>query len=223
MDITQIATSTTNTTTVPSSTLGKQDFLNLLIMQMRNQDPMDPMKGTEFAAQLAQFSSLEQLTNLNDATVQGINANYILAQSINNALSTTFIGKTVRADSDTFQYNGTGDVKIGYELSTDADKTVVKVYDENNKLVKIIDGDSEMGENTVSWDGTTDQGVNAPVGKYHFSVESKDSDGKAVDSATITSYIFGTVNGVRFKNGNAVFVIDGMEFALSSIREISGG
>ena len=143
MDITQIATSTTNTTTVPSSTLGKQDFLNLLIMQMRNQDPMDPMKGTEFAAQLAQFSSLEQLTNLNDATVQGINANYILAQSINNALSTTFIGKTVRADTDTFQYNGTGDVKIGYELSTDADKTVVKVYDENNKLVKIIDGDSE--------------------------------------------------------------------------------
>lgn len=220
MDITQIMTSPVNTNKAPSGTLGKQDFLNLLIMQMRNQDPMDPMKGTEFAAQLAQFSSLEQLTNLNDATVQGINANVVLTQSINNALSTTFIGKNVRASTDTFQYNGKGDVKIGYELGSAGDKTVVKIYDENDKLVKVINGDSDMGENTLTWDGTNDKGENAATGKYHFEVEAKDGDGKAIEAS---KFIYGTVRGVRFKSDGTVFVIDGIEVALSSILEISEG
>ncbi len=221
MDISQITTSTTNTTgRVASSTLGKQDFLNLLVQQMKNQDPMDPMKGTEFAAQLAQFSSLEQLTNLNDATMQGINANVVLTQSINNALSTTFIGKEVRASTDTFQYSGSGDVKIGYELGSDAENAVVNIYDENNKLVKVIDGDSDMGENTLTWDGTLEKGENVPAGKYHFEVVAKDSNGKSMEAS---KYIYGTVKGVRFKSDGTVFVIDGIEVALSSILEISEG
>jgi flagellar basal-body rod modification protein FlgD len=223
MAIPPVTSFTTTANRAPSNTLGKQDFLNLLIQQMRNQDPMDPMKGTEFAAQLAQFSSLEQLTNLNDATIQGINANIVLTQSINNALSTTFIGKTVRAGTDTFQYNGEGDSKLAYELDSAADSTVVKIYDENDNLVKTFSGDSSMGENIVNWDGTNEKGETVPSGKYHFNVEVKDSDGKTTDVLKENKYIYGTVNGVRFKNGTTVFVIDGMEVALSSISEISGG
>ncbi len=220
MDITQIKTASTSANRAPSSTLGKQDFLNLLVMQMRHQDPLDPMKGTEFAAQLAQFSSLEQLTNLNDATVQGINANVVLTQSINNALSTTFIGKNVRAATDTFRYNGEGDVKIGYNLGSAAEKTVVKIYDENDNLVKVIDGDTSIGENTLKWDGTNEKGEIVATGKYHFNVEAKDGNGKIIDAS---KYIYGTVKGVRFKSDGTVFIIDGIEVALSSILEITGG
>lgn len=221
MDISQVASNATTAQRTPSSSLGKQDFLNLLITQMKNQDPMDPMKGSEYAAQLAQFSSLEQLTNLNETTMQGINANVVLTQSINNALSTTFIGKEVRATTDTFHYNGEGDIKLGYDLNSDGDKTVVKIYDENDKLVKEISGDSNMGENTVTWDGELRKGESKlPAGKYHFVVESTDADGKAID---VSQYIYGTVKGVRFKSDGTVFVIDGIEVALSSILEISGG
>lgn len=220
MQTTQVTSSPNSSQRVPRSTLGKQDFLNLLVTQMRNQDPLDPMKGTEFAAQLAQFSSLEQLTNLNEATQQGIVANSILTQSINNALSTTFIGKNVRASTDTFRYSGDGNVKIGYTLNKAADNVQVKVYDESGNLVKVLIGDTSKGENTLKWDGTNDKGEQVAAGKYNFNVEAKDASGNTVQAE---KYIYGTVTGVRFKPEGTVFVIDGIEVSLSSILEISGG
>src|ERR1700690_2579879 len=92
------ASSTTNSAqsgTTP--VLGEDDFLKLLTMQMQYQDPMNPMSGTEFASQLAQFSSVEQLTNINSELAQSISSNSVLTQSINNDLAATFIGKNVRA------------------------------------------------------------------------------------------------------------------------------
>jgi len=201
----------------PASTLGKQDFLNLLIMQMRNQDPLEPIKGTEFAAQLAQFSSLEQLTNLNESMSNSIDANAYLTQSINNALSATFIGKNVRASADSFSYNGEGDVKVGYNLEISAEKVTVNIYDESGRLVKTMNGDTSKGENTLEWDGTDDNGQTVSAGKYRFEVSAEDSGGNAIEA---TEYIYGKVAGVRFKSDGTVFVIDGIEVALSNILEI---
>ncbi len=204
----------------PKNTLGKQDFLNLLVSQMRNQDPLDPMKGTEFAAQLAQFSSLEQLTNLNTSMTQSLDANAILTQSINNGLSATFIGKDVRAAVDTFQYTGEGDVKIGYELPVEASKVTVKIYDGNGVLVNTLNGDTGSGQHSLTWDGTTGKDEAVASGKYSFKVEAVGADGKAI---TAEKYLFGTISGVRFKPEGTVFVIDGMEIALGNILEIMEG
>lgn len=204
----------------PKNTLGKQDFLNLLVSQMRNQDPLDPMKGTEFAAQLAQFSSLEQLTNLNESMTASLDANAILAQSINNGLSATFIGKEVRANTDTFRYTGSGDVKLGYELPMDAGSVKVRIYDANGRLVKTIDGGTDKGVNNLSWDGGLVKDEMAPSGTYTFKVEAKDTAGNAL---TAPQYVFGTVSGVRFKSDGTVFVVDGMEISLGDILEIMGG
>jgi flagellar basal-body rod modification protein FlgD len=204
----------------PKNTLGKQDFLNLLVSQMRNQDPLDPMKGTEFAAQLAQFSSLEQLTNLNTSMSMSLDANAILTQSINNGLSATFIGKDVRAAVDTFQYTGEGDVKVGYDLPSDASAVTVKVYDSNGTLVRTMNGDTGKGQSTLTWDGKSDKGANVASGKYSFKVEAVGTDGKTMAA---DKYVFGTISGVRFKPEGTVFVIDGMEIALGNILEIMEG
>lgn len=204
----------------PKNTLGKQDFLNLLVSQMRNQDPLDPMKGTEFAAQLAQFSSLEQLTNLNESMTASLDANAILAQSINNGLSATFIGKEVRANTGTFRYTGSGNVKLGYELPMDAGSVKVRIYDANGRLVKTIDGGTDKGVNNLSWDGGLVKDEMAPSGTYTFTVEAKDTAGNVL---TAPQYVFGTVSGVRFKSDGTVFVVDGMEISLGDILEIMGG
>ncbi len=80
-------------TLTQTKTFGKEDFFKMLIAQLKNQDPMNPLEGTEFSAQLAQFSSLEQLANLNTAVASQnqTTANLINAQGVN------FIGKEVTA------------------------------------------------------------------------------------------------------------------------------
>jgi flagellar basal-body rod modification protein FlgD len=205
----------------PKAILGKDDFLKLLVMQMRFQDPLDPIKGTEFAAQLAQFSSVEQLSNINTNLLQSIDANYLMTQSISNALAATFVGKGVRAATDSFYYSGTDSVKLGYSLPSAADTVTVKIYDESGNLVKTITGTGkEKGDNVVKWNGTNEAGETVAAGKYKFTVEAKDSSG---GSLTTSLFIMGKVTGVRFKADGTVFVIDGMEVKLSDILEIMEG
>ena len=100
------ATQSSSETYVPpdKTTLGKDDFLKLFVAQLENQDPLSPMESTEFTAQLAQFSSLEQLTNANQ------NLEYLLMyqSSMNNAEAVNFIGNTVKASGNSISRNGRG-------------------------------------------------------------------------------------------------------------------
>ena len=223
MSIVQSSTNTTAgsaTTRTPTQTLGKNDFLSLLITQMKNQDPLAPTSGTEFASQLAQFSSLEQLTNIDSDLQQSLSSNAVMSSSITNALSATFIGKDVRAATSTFQYNGTGEVQLGYSLTAPATSAVVTICDSAGNVVKTIKGGTVTGDNTLTWDGTNDAGALVGSGSYSFKIQANDSSGAAQDA---TSYIYGTVSGVRFKSNGTVFVIDGVEVSLGSILEIMQG
>lgn len=77
-------------------TLGKEEFLRLFVNQLKYQNPLKPLEGSEFASQLAQFSSLEQLYNLNKGMDQMISFQY----SLNNGIATSLIGKTVKTQDD---------------------------------------------------------------------------------------------------------------------------
>lgn len=220
---------TTNTVGAPNfpkststqGTLGKDDFLKLLVTQLRYQDPMNPMQGTEFAAQLAQFSSVEQLSNINTTLNQSLDANHLLTQSITNSLATTMIGKDVRATGDSVQYSGTGDRKLGYTLATAADAVTVKVFDSTGGLVRTMKMSGlNSGDNTFTWDGKDDNGASLAAGKYSFTVEASDAKGLTVKADL---YTYGTVSAVRFKSDGTVFVVDGLEIPLANILEIMQG
>jgi flagellar basal-body rod modification protein FlgD len=212
---------------VPStnkSIMGKDDFLKLLTKQLRYQDPLEPMKGAEFATQLAQFSSVEQLNNISTSLIESINANYMLTQAINNGLSAGFVGKQVRASGDTFRLIGAGDdrqVKLGYELASAATTVKVVIKDDQGRIVRTLQGmGGNKGENTFTWDGKNDNGEDLPDGSYTFSVEAKGANNSSIDAST---YFYGKVSGVRFTAEGTKFVINGQEVLLSSILEVLEG
>jgi flagellar basal-body rod modification protein FlgD len=213
-------TSQAAATSTAKKSMGKDDFLKMLIQQLRNQDPLDPMEGTEFAAQLAQFSSVEQLDNIQAALTQSIEANYLLSNSINNALAATFVGKQAKAAFDSFQHEG-GENRLGYTLAGNANSVQVKIYDSSGRLVRTMTGTGvSKGDHDLTWDGRDDRGALMPTGSYRFEVEARDTNNSLVETS---EYIFGMVSAVRFKSTGAVFVIGGVEVPLDRILEIVDG
>ena len=205
---------TTSYASSASDITGKDDFLNLLCVQLKYQDPMAPMENQDFLAQLAQFSSLEQLMNANG----NLQANFLMTQSVNNSVAAGFIGKTVKASGDEVYLSDSGDVSINYTLDSMA-KVTVKIYDENNNLVRTITDDSwkNKGDGSVVWDGESSGGARLAPGKYTFAVSAVDSEDNA---ASVTSFIEGKVTGVRFTSSGAVFMIGGLEVDFSDILEV---
>jgi len=205
-------------TSTGNSIMGQDDFLKLLVSQLQNQDPMNPMDGTQFASQLAQFASVEQLNNINTSLQTSISSSQLLNQSISNALSTTVIGKQVRASGSTLTYDGSGAMKVGYTLPSAAASAKVQILDQYGTVVRTIDGTGvTAGDVDVSWDGMTDAGTQAAAGQYTVKVTASDAKGNAL---TATPFFYGTVSGVRFKSTGTVFVVDGQEVPLSSILEV---
>ncbi|MFZ2864095.1 MAG: flagellar hook capping FlgD N-terminal domain-containing protein [Ignavibacteriaceae bacterium] len=200
------------------TSMGKEDFLKLMLAQLKNQDPLSPMEGTEFAAQLAQFTSLEQLINLNKAMDTSINADYFLSQSINNTLAATLIGKEVKLNVNSFQNTGAENVTLGYNLSTKASSCSVKIYNESGKLVKTIEpAPKNSGDNKLIWDFYDNDGNKVPEGKYTFKVEAKDSKDNLI---SYSDFVLGKIDGVKFTEMGTMLVVDGANYYLSDIMEI---
>jgi len=211
--------STAQTETKGKTSLGKDDFMNLLITQLKYQDPVNPMEGAEFASQLAEFSSLEQLANLNDAIHESIDTDFILTQSINNTMTASLIGKEVKLAGALFNNSGQDQVSLGYNLPAEAGSATLKIFDSNGTLIKTIeDVGTESGDNKVIWDFTDENGNKVPEGSYKFVVEAKTMDNKDM----VTSlFKYGIIDGVRFTENGTKLVVDGTEYMVGDVIEIS--
>ncbi len=195
-------------------TLGKAEFLQLLIEQLKHQDPLSPADNQQFLAQLAQFTSLEQLQSLNQKYDQSM----LLSQSLNNSAAAQLIGKTVRANGDQVQYEAGATPELGYYLPAEAATVQLQIYDDTGLVVRTIDStDGTVGAHRLTWDGTDDNGNAVDPGDYHIGVTAKDSNGASVEALTVVT---GTVDGVTFKNGSALLLVNGQELPLSSLLDV---
>lgn len=210
--------SAASSTTTSKNTLGKDDFFKLLIAQLKNQDPSNPTDSTQFASQLAQYSSLEQMQNINTNLTSSLEANYSLAQSINNTMAATLIGKEVKMGGESFSYNGENEIKLGYTINSAAKDLTVKIYDSSGALVKTItQSNVNAGSNSVTWDFKNSNDGVINKGKYKFSVEATSYSG---DTITPELYKLGTIAGVKYTENGTKLIIGNSEYLLSDISEI---
>src|SRR5262245_25467845 len=167
-------------------------FLTLLVTQLRNQDPLNPMDNAQMTSQLAQISTVTGINKLND-TMSGLAA----ALGSNQYLQAAgLVGHDVLVPGNKMLLaDGIG--AGGFTLASDADHVTVKIADGSGKTVRTIDlGEASPGTQGFAWDGVTDAGAKAPEGQYTFTVEAK-ANGKAVTAEPLMS---GRVDGVVVGN-----------------------
>jgi flagellar basal-body rod modification protein FlgD len=151
--------------TAKTSNMGQSDFLTLFTTQLKNQDPLDPVKNEAFVAQLAQFSQLEATTNMS-ATLK----NFVDSQEGQNIVTgASLIGKTMSVPDAPAVLSGGKPIKGTISLPNGADGVKIQVLNDKGVLVATnILGSQRMGDMSFNWNGADDQGAPLPDGTYRF-------------------------------------------------------
>lgn len=201
----------------PGGVLGKDEFLKLLVAQMRHQDPMSPMKGEELAVQLAQFSSVEQLINLNEtmSAQQGLDAAIVDALNGNSAVAV--IGKDVVALGNNLVIREDAlPPDLIFSVGGGGGAAVLRVLDGDGKVVASREIGFVAGGRQVVTPGP--EIAELEPGLYTYEVEVLDESGARVSVQTFST---GRVDGVRYGASGPVLTAGPLEIPLSAVAEIS--
>jgi flagellar basal-body rod modification protein FlgD len=196
--------------------LGENDFLTLLVAQLQQQDPLNPMDDTSYVAELAQFSSLEQLTNINSGITNMTSA--LNSQGQVNAVN--FIGKNVTGSGNSIVLSDGQATPVSYTLSGAATDVQANIFDSGGNIVKTVDlGAQAAGNQSFSWDGTNASGVTAGNGTYTISMSAQSASGAAM---TVTPQITGTVTGVQNNSGTYMLTFaNGQQISLLNLTSVN--
>lgn len=205
----------TKTRKVGNDQLDRDAFLKLFLAQLKNQDPMNPMESHELAAQLAQFTSLEKLNNIDE----GINK---LGKSQNPKQSfeaLNMIGKVVGSDSSRILRNDENESHdIEFKLAQPAIKAQISIRDEIGQEVRKLEAmELAEGTNSLSWDGRLENGTQARPGEYKVIIEAQNNAGRKV--AAQTSFE-GKVTGVNYTAQGPVLLVGNQTIRLSEVKKI---
>jgi len=218
LDLTSTAGAATPPSTLSrmgSSAMGKNEFLKLLVAQLANQDPTKPQDSTQFVAELAQFSALEQQQN----AVGRLDTLLLGQATANQTSAATFIGKEVSYRAGNLHVDGTGGVTASATLAQAAAHVTVTVADSAGRPVRTMDlGSHAAGEIPVAWDGRDDHGVMMPAGDYTMSPAALTADKKGVPIVVST---MGTVTGVAFEGGVPLLKVGASLVKMSDVTSIN--
>ena len=199
--------------------LGKDDFLHLLTVQLRYQDPLNPMENTEFIAQMAQFSSLEQLQNMNQSLERNQGSEAELHTAFKNNLVTSLVGKSVEVPTQQVTYDGDS-AEVAYRLGDKAHSASLRILDARGQLVRELELDTTQAYGTVEWDGKSATGDKVPKGAYLAVVAATGPGGSPVESDMLKRV---KVDAVRYSGNEARIWADGRELALADLRGVLEG
>jgi len=183
--------------------LGQEAFLKLLVAQLQNQDPLNPQENSEFVAQLAQFSSLEQSIGINDRLDQLALQN----QGLQNSQVVGLVGKQATVKGSIVSLKGQGQsVPITFKLNGAAKESTVVIRDQSGRAVRTLQvGARAAGLVSVQWNGQNDAGNPQPAGPYQITVSAKADNDLPV---TLTQQSSGVIRSVSFDQGFPVIQLD---------------
>lgn len=239
------ASSATTAATIPSiasaasgAEMGRDDFLQLLVAQLQNQDPTSPQEGHEFAAQLAQFSSVEQLTNIGQTLaaqanmfaalaggIEGVRAGQVemadrLSGRIDLQAATSLIGQSVDVSDGTVEWDGSSEMPIAVRLGGDAQEVTLTIRDAEGAVVRTIrKGAHDAGDHSLSWDGALADGSEAKAGTYTVEVTAVGPNGAPVTASPVAS---GVVERLTVEGDGVFLWIGGRRVPFESLLSVGG-
>jgi flagellar basal-body rod modification protein FlgD len=187
-------------------------FLNLLITQLQNQDPLDPLDANEFTSQLVQFASVEQQIHQN-ANLEKLVAGQ---QNTQVAAMVSYLGTTIEAVGDTVALEN-GKAMMTYGLGENARETTIAVKNASGQVVAVATGETTSGRHTFEWDGRDSEGTPLADGPYTVEVSAQRSDGSLLDVSTT---IFGRVTGASIEDNGVVLSVGAVNVPMESILRV---
>jgi flagellar basal-body rod modification protein FlgD len=194
--------------------LNQSDFLQLMTAQLQNQDPLNPMTGTEFAAELAEFSTAQGVQNLQTGLTG-------MSGSMAGMQATGLVGHSVAVSGNSLVLGAGGSAAGAVNLSAAAGDVKVTIANTSGKVVATLDlGAQAAGTQPFVWNGTASDGSQAAPGTYTFSVSAIGAKGAAV---TATPYAVLPVTGVSLGGQSGPMLdLSGTQtpVALSAVQQI---
>lgn len=178
-----------------ANNLGIDEFLTLMTTQLKNQDPMKPLDGTAFIAQLAQFGAVSGIQEM-QSSIESLAASLRSTQTLNGA---TLVGREVLAPSDTVKYTQGVAVSGELEVPEGASSIEVRITDANGDLVRSMNVPVTDGTAAFSWDGLRNNGTAAASGTYDIEAIAK----VGTESESLSVLLAGRVSSVSIAANGA--------------------
>lgn len=200
----------------PTEQMGQQDFLRLLTTQLANQDPTKPMEPKEFITDMTQFANLQAVQDVN-ANFTSMQNSYLASQAVNSAV---LIGKSVMAETDKLNYDGTKPVDLAVSSDSTYTDAQAVIVNDKGEIVKTWKWDSlSEGQKDLTWDGLDDNGNGVPPGDYRLMATAKDIEGNVQELGTQVATKITKVN--MQNNANVQLVLStGNSIPFSSVKQI---
>lgn len=196
--------------------MNKDDFLRLFVTQLQNQDPMNPQDSSQFIAQLAQLTQVEQAYNTNSNLQDMLNQ----ANNTTTLSAVSFIGKEVVAPGSQVDFQTGNPAVVNYRLSSAAQTVTFSIKDASGATVKTLTlGRTAAGDGSIAWDGTADNGRQLPAGTYSVAVTGGNIDGTTFAG---TPLIKGKVDGVNMEGSSPSLTIGALQVPIASVLSVKG-
>lgn len=214
-------TSTTSSTTAADAAMKKEtgmnkdDFMQLFVTQLQNQDPLNPQDSSQFISQLAQLTQVEQSYNTNTNLQSLLSA----VNGATNISAVSYLGKEVLAKGGDINLTTGSTPSLGYELPLAAEQVALQIQDASGSTVRSITlGKSAAGQFATTWDGLDDNGRQLPAGAYSFTANGINADG---NKFTAQPLIQGKVDGLQLDGTAPVLTIGGVAVPLANVLAVT--